>query len=68
MFSCERCGSRYSATHVAPMQNCPRCQIRDRVSVPLYFKPFTSIAQTGGQVDASVAQASGRVPEMTPAR
>jgi len=51
MFSCERCGSLYSATRVAEMRNCPRCQVRDRVSVPLYFKPFTSITQASKRVD-----------------
>ncbi len=34
MFKCERCGSRYSATHTAT-ENCPRCQLRDRISAPL---------------------------------
>jgi predicted nucleic acid-binding Zn-ribbon protein len=40
MFSCERCGSRYSAMHGVTLENCPRCQIRDRVSAPLAFKAF----------------------------
>lgn len=40
MFTCERCGSRYSSMHAAAMQNCPRCQIRDRVSTPLALKVF----------------------------
>jgi predicted nucleic acid-binding Zn-ribbon protein len=40
MFICERCGSRYSAMHAAAMENCPRCQIRDRTAVPLNFKAF----------------------------
>ena len=40
MFRCERCGSRYSPVHAATLGNCPRCQIRDQVSAPLYFKPF----------------------------
>ena len=42
MFSCDRCGSRYSATHGVTLENCPRCQIRDRVSAPLAFKAFES--------------------------
>lgn len=42
MFSCERCGSRYSAMHAATLENCPRCQIRDRISAPLAFKAFES--------------------------
>jgi predicted nucleic acid-binding Zn-ribbon protein len=40
MFRCTRCGSRYSSMHAAAIENCPRCLIRDRVSVPLAFKAF----------------------------
>lgn len=40
MFKCERCGSRYSEMHATALENCPRCQIRDRVSAPLSFKMF----------------------------
>ncbi len=40
MFTCERCGSRYSEMHATALENCPRCQIRDRVSTPLTFKMF----------------------------
>jgi predicted nucleic acid-binding Zn-ribbon protein len=40
MFRCERCGSRYSPVHASTLGSCPRCQIRDQVSAPLYFKPF----------------------------
>ncbi len=41
MFRCERCGSSYSATHAVTLENCPRCQVRDKVSEPLAFKAFT---------------------------
>lgn len=41
MFKCERCGSAYSALHAAAMQNCPRCEIRDKVAAPLTFTAFT---------------------------
>jgi predicted nucleic acid-binding Zn-ribbon protein len=40
MFRCERCGSRYSATHAAAMENCPRCMVRDQTESPLTFKAF----------------------------
>jgi len=40
MFRCERCGSRYNAMHAVAIENCPRCQIRDRTTAPLVFKPF----------------------------
>ena len=40
MFTCERCSSRYSEMHAITLENCPRCQIRDRVSAPLTFKLF----------------------------
>jgi hypothetical protein len=26
--------------HAATLENCPRCQIRDRISAPLAFKAF----------------------------
>lgn len=40
MFRCERCGSSYSAMHAVALENCPRCQIRERTASPLTFKPF----------------------------
>lgn len=40
MFKCERCESQYSALHAAALENCPRCQIRDRVAAPLTLKVF----------------------------
>lgn len=40
MFSCEKCGSSYSATHAVAIENCPRCLARDQVTSPLVFKPF----------------------------
>lgn len=39
MFTCERCGSSYSASHIG-VEHCPRCQLRDRVQAPLSFKVF----------------------------
>jgi hypothetical protein len=39
MFECERCGSSYSASHLG-VENCPRCQLLDRVQAPLAFKAF----------------------------
>jgi hypothetical protein len=39
MFTCRRCGSGYSASHIG-VENCPRCLLRDRVQVPLSFKIF----------------------------
>lgn len=68
MFSCERCGSRYSAMHAAALENCPRCQIRDRISTPLVFKAFEfpKIADSkpsGLPPGAASAQARGDSPE-----
>ena len=40
MFRCERCGSNYNALYAAALENCPRCQIRDRTAAPLTFKAF----------------------------
>ncbi len=41
MFTCERCGSSYSASHIG-VENCPRCMLLDRVQTPLTFKVFRS--------------------------
>ena len=57
MFRCERCGSRYSAVHATALENCPRCQIRDRVSAPLTFKVFRL------PLSAKRAEASGHEGE-----
>jgi DNA-directed RNA polymerase subunit RPC12/RpoP len=40
MFRCERCGSDYNALYAATLENCPRCQVRDRTAAPLTFKAF----------------------------
>jgi len=40
MFSCEKCGSSYSAMHAVAIENCPRCLARDQVASRLVFKPF----------------------------
>ena len=39
MFTCERCGSSYSASHIG-VEHCPRCQLRDHIQAPLSFKVF----------------------------
>jgi uncharacterized OB-fold protein len=40
MLRCERCGSSYSPLRSVGVENCPRCQARDRKAVPLTFKAF----------------------------
>jgi hypothetical protein len=40
MFSCEKCGSSYSAMHAVAIENCPRCLAREQVASRLVFKPF----------------------------
>lgn len=40
MLRCERCGSSYSPLRSIGVENCPRCQARDRKAVPLTFKAF----------------------------
>lgn len=40
MLRCERCGSSYSPLRSIGVENCPRCQARDRKAVPLTFKVF----------------------------
>lgn len=59
MFTCERCGSSYSASHVG-VENCPRCMLLDRVQTPLTFKVFRSADLTRDQIRAT-AEESRRV-------
>lgn len=40
MFSCSRCGSKYSAAYAAAIEDCPRCQARDGIASPLTFSLF----------------------------
>jgi hypothetical protein len=40
MLRCERCGSSYNPLRSVGVENCPRCQARDRKTVPLTFKVF----------------------------
>jgi hypothetical protein len=40
MFSCSRCGSKYSAAYAAAIEDCPRCMARDKISSPLTFSLF----------------------------
>ncbi len=40
MVSCERCGSRFSPVQAATIGYCPRCLLRDDVSVPLIVSVF----------------------------
>jgi hypothetical protein len=52
MLRCERCGSSYSPLRSVGVENCPRCQARDRKTVPLTFKAFElpkSAKQSGEQ-------------------
>lgn len=51
MLRCERCGSSYSPLRSIGVENCPRCQARDRKEVPLTFKVFELPKSGKGQVD-----------------
>lgn len=64
MFQCERCGSRYSAVHAATMENCPRCQIRDRVSTPL---TMTRLAFAEHREAEALPEEPGMHPDADPA-
>ncbi len=64
MFRCENCGSSYSAMHAMAIENCPRCQVRDRVTSPLVFKPFEFPRETKAKlrsVPLTVASEPGRI-------
>ncbi len=64
MFRCERCGSRYNAMHAVAIENCPRCQIRDRTTAPLVFKPFQapqSPPVTAEQLPSTAVPKSNRI-------
>lgn len=51
MFRCERCGSSYNALRSVGVENCPRCQARDRKRVPLTFKAFETRKKSPGEAD-----------------
>jgi hypothetical protein len=65
MFECERCGSSYSASHLG-VENCPRCQLLDRVQAPLAFKAFQRQGPSE-PVDAPAAAAPAADPGTTAA-
>jgi hypothetical protein len=50
MFSCEKCGSSYSAMHAVAIENCPRCLARDQVTSRLVFKPFGFPGEAGAKL------------------
>jgi hypothetical protein len=50
MFSCEKCGSSYSAAHAVAIENCPRCLAREQVTSRLVFKPFGSTGGAGAKL------------------
>jgi len=56
MFNCERCGSSYNGARAIGLENCPRCQLRDKVAVPLKFELFGS--QRGAEGDGEPGGAS----------
>jgi predicted nucleic acid-binding Zn-ribbon protein len=64
MFQCERCGSRYSPVHAAATENCPRCQVRDRVSNPL---TMARLEPTGRQEAEALPEELGSRPDAGPA-
>jgi hypothetical protein len=39
MFHCERCGIRFSSGALSGSTDCPRCEARDGVRVPLWWEP-----------------------------
>jgi DNA-directed RNA polymerase subunit RPC12/RpoP len=67
MFSCERCGSQYSAMHAVAIENCPRCQIRERVTSPLTFKPFGFSEREGKEKIGEVGLEPAAKTEPSPA-
>jgi hypothetical protein len=71
VFRCERCGSSYSAMHAVALQNCPRCQIRDKVAAPLAFTVFTlpeeygaERGEQGGEEEPGVREPPTSLPEL----
>jgi len=39
MFHCERCGIRFSTGALSGRKECPRCKVRDGVTVMLTWEP-----------------------------
>jgi hypothetical protein len=60
MFTCERCGSSYSASHIG-VEHCPRCQLRDHVQAPLSFKVF-KLPDTRAAMMATPPQSASQPP------
>lgn len=60
MFTCERCGSSYSASHIG-VEHCPRCRLRDRVQAPLSFKVF-KLPDTGPMMEPPQPTAAAQQP------
>jgi hypothetical protein len=54
MFRCERCGSSFSPIRVSHAEICPRCRVRDGLSVPLTFAPDS--AETSEVDDATAPE------------
>lgn len=40
MFFCERCETSYNATVAAASGDCPRCNEKEGISIPLRFRLF----------------------------
>jgi hypothetical protein len=70
MFNCERCGSSYSGKRGIGLENCPRCQLRDKVAAPLKFRLFESQPAAAGDGGPDSASPASHRPaaEEAPAR
>ena len=49
MFHCERCGIRFSSGALSGRRDCPRCETRDGVKVPLWWQPAMPRTVTGAR-------------------
>lgn len=61
MFKCERCGSGYNGTYVG-VENCPRCQLLDRVQSPLSFEMFKTGQSSSTPQGRALAQDDAGAP------
>jgi hypothetical protein len=68
VFSCSRCGSKYSAAYAAAVEDCPRCQAREGIASPLTFSLFDrrdvalADAVPGGEPDPEAGPETLRGP------
>jgi hypothetical protein len=63
MYHCERCGIRFSSGALSGRRDCPRCEARDGVRVPLWWEPAVRHLPEATRLAAAAARERPR-PEL----